>query len=115
MGGWRMAVFSKLLYIMSQCTFYVLHHFTTHAYDKVADLWREVQPDIVVSVITMVNRVGSESLDYAGFSHVPYITVITDFEHSFDHPWMQSRRQILVVGNRHMREQAMRLNYHSHS
>jgi hypothetical protein len=84
-----------------------------------------------------VNRIASEGLDWAGMSDVPFVTMITgvaialapaashpparrhacaaDFAHSFDHPWIQSRRQHVICGSSTLQEQARDQLFPSHS
>ncbi len=113
-SGIRGMLCAKILYILSNIAFFFLHR-GDHAYRLCQQEWLKSKPDIVICVITMVNRVASESLDWASMSDVPFVTMITDFAHSFDHPWIQSRRQHVICGSSILQEQARDLLFPSHS
>lgn len=50
--------------------------------------------DCVVSFVPILNAIMADVLP----SHVPLLTVLTDFSHTQTHPWMQHPRQHVVAG-----------------
>ncbi|KAA8499462.1 putative monogalactosyldiacylglycerol synthase 2, chloroplastic [Porphyridium purpureum] len=61
---------------------------------------------LVVSFVPFLNP----ALLYA-LPHIPYLTVITDFEHSEEHPWLQDQRQICFCPTREVARQARQLGW----
>lgn len=61
----------------------------------------------VVSFVPFLNAIFAESLA----SHIPLMTVLTDFSHTPGHPWMQHPRQHVVAGTDIAVAQALSFGY----
>jgi UDP-N-acetylglucosamine:LPS N-acetylglucosamine transferase len=106
------SLFARFILLITRAIFFVLHNVANNVGVRVvADEWRRQQPDLVVSFITLTNRLIIDSLAYAGLPTVPLVTVVTDFEHSVYHPWMQSPRQNLVCGTDALIRQAHAMGF----
>lgn len=67
--------------------------------------WRELAPDLVISVIPHFNRALYESLRHEA-PEVPFVTVLTDFADYPPHFWFESQDQHLICGSELAIEQA---------
>ena len=73
-------------------------------------VWRERQPDMVVSVIPNFNRALFQSLNQA-LPSVPLITILTDMADSPPHFWIEKQRQYLICGTDKAVQQAHAAGY----
>lgn len=73
-------------------------------------LWRENQPDLVVSLIPNFNRALGESLRRAR-PGVPLVTVLTDIADYPPHFWMECQEQYLICGSDRAVEQALAMKH----
>ena len=75
-----------------------------------ARYWREMRPDLVVSLIPNFNREIAESVRQA-LPGVPFVTVLTDLA---DYPprfWMEPESEFLIVGTQRAAEQAYSMGH----
>jgi hypothetical protein len=92
-----------------------LMHAVIRAYHRpavklLAGYWREAHPDLVVSLVPNFNRALFESLKSA-LSHVPYVTLLTDFADYPPHFWIERQPQYLICGTDKAARQARDLGY----
>jgi UDP-N-acetylglucosamine:LPS N-acetylglucosamine transferase len=73
-------------------------------------LWRENQPDLVVSLIPNFNRALGESLRRA-LPGVPLVTVLTDLADYPPHFWIERQQQFLICGSDKAVEQARAMGH----
>ena len=62
---------------------------------RLQQYWREHQPDLVLSLMPLVNRVLCESLQ-AELPDIPFVTSITDFADCPPNFWLESQEQLLI-------------------
>jgi UDP-N-acetylglucosamine:LPS N-acetylglucosamine transferase len=72
--------------------------------------WREHQPDLVVSLLPLVNRVLYESLQ-AELPNTPFVTAITDFADCPPHFWIEPQEQLLICPSELAVNQAQACGY----
>lgn len=72
--------------------------------------WRDRQPDLVVSLMPLVNRVLCESLRLE-CPQTPFITSITDFADCPSHFWIEPQEQYLICPSERSMQQAKALSY----
>jgi UDP-N-acetylglucosamine:LPS N-acetylglucosamine transferase len=65
-----------------------------------------IKPSLVISCCPHLNQVFVEAC-----APVPVLTLVTDFESSDDHPWLQDLRQYVVCGTDRLLQQARALGY----
>ncbi|MGB3201847.1 MAG: hypothetical protein WBA99_13160 [Nodosilinea sp.] len=75
--------------------------------------WREQQPDLVVSLMPIVNRVLYDSLRLEQ-PNTPFITAITDFADCPPHFWIEPQDQPLICPSPYAIEQARAMGYPDH-
>ena len=69
--------------------------------------FRSSTPDLVVSCCPVINGVCVDALEGAA----PLVTLLSDFESSSDHPWIQDPRQFLICGTQRALDQALAANH----
>lgn len=72
---------------------------------RISKLWQRETPDLVVSVMPLLNRVINESLK-AYNPAIPSVTVITDFAEYLYKSWFATSGETVVCGTRKSRYQA---------
>jgi 1,2-diacylglycerol 3-beta-galactosyltransferase len=72
--------------------------------------WREHQPDLVVSLLPLVNRVLYESLQ-AELPNTPLVTSITDFADCPPNFWIERQEQFLICPSQQTVKQAQACGY----
>ena len=73
-------------------------------------MWRESQPDLVVSLVPNFNRALWESLRHV-LPNVPFVTVLTDIADYPPHFWMERQQQYFICGSDKAEEQARALGH----
>ena len=68
-------------------------------------VWKERQPDMVVSVVPNFNRALCESLGKA-LPNVPLVTILTDMADYPPHFWIEQQKQYLICGTEKAVQQA---------
>ena len=68
------------------------------------------QPDIVVSLMPLFNRVIKESVDIA-LPGVPFITSVTDFADCPEHFWIERQEQLMICPSERIAKQARERGY----
>ncbi|MBV6625903.1 MAG: UDP-N-acetylglucosamine--LPS N-acetylglucosamine transferase [Rivularia sp. (in: Bacteria)] len=74
------------------------------------EYWREHQPDLVVSLMPLVNRVLYESLQ-TELPQTPFVTSITDFADCPPHFWIEPQEQLLICPSKLAVRQAQNVGY----
>lgn len=72
--------------------------------------WREHQPDLVVSLMPLINRVLCESLQ-AELPETPFVTSITDFADCPPNFWIEPQEQLLICPSEKAVQQAQANGY----
>jgi UDP-N-acetylglucosamine:LPS N-acetylglucosamine transferase len=72
--------------------------------------WHEQQPDLVVSLMPLVNRVLYESLQEE-FPNTPFVTSMTDFADCPPHFWIEPQEQFLICPSEQAIQQAQAFGY----
>jgi len=72
---------------------------------RLARVWKERQPDLVVSFVPHFNRALGESLQTA-HPAVPFVTLLTDLADFPPHFWIERQPQYLICGTQRAVEQA---------
>lgn len=72
--------------------------------------WREHQPDLVVSLLPLVNQALYESLQ-AELPQTPFVTSITDFADCPPHFWIEPQDQFLICPSERTVQQAKACGY----
>lgn len=72
--------------------------------------WREHQPDLVLSLMPLVNRVLCESLQ-TELPEIPFVTSITDFADCPPNFWIESQEQLLICPSQTAVRQARTFGY----
>ncbi len=74
---------------------------------RVVRFFREIKPDLMISVHPLMNYFGVHLRDKAGLSHVPFVTVVTDMVSV--HPiWMYPKVTLCTVPTNPARELALK-------
>lgn len=79
-------------------------------YNLLRKYWREHQPDLVVSLMPLINRVLYESLR-AELPETPFITSITDFADCPPNFWIEPQEQLLICPSERAVQQAQSFGY----
>lgn len=77
---------------------------------RLQNYWREHQPDLVVSLMPLVNRVLCESLR-SELPHTPFVTSITDLADCPPNFWIEHQEQLLICPSSKTLEQAQDCGY----
>ncbi|MEL6899857.1 MAG: glycosyltransferase [Cyanobacteria bacterium J06606_4] len=72
--------------------------------------WQAQQPDLVVSLMPLFNRVLCESLQ-TEMPTVPFVTAVTDFADCPQHFWIEQQNQLLICPSAQVYEQAKDAGY----
>jgi Glycosyltransferase family 28 C-terminal domain len=99
-NGWTLG--SPQLMRILQGLIWVYHGKTVRLLEK---YWRELKPDMVVSLIPHFNRALCESLR-KGCPGKPFVTILTDFADYPPHFWIERQEQFLICGSEHAVQQA---------
>ena len=86
---------------------WLMHPIWRHQLRK---FWRKKQPDLVVSLMPLLNRVLFESLQ-AEMPDVPFVTSVTDFADCPKHFWIEAQNQIMICPSRRVVSQAKATGY----
>lgn len=78
--------------------------------NRLKQYWREHQPDLVVSLLPLVNRVLCESLQ-AELPNTPFVTSITDFADCPPNFWIEQQQQLLICPSEQTVKQAQACGY----
>ena len=85
---------------------------------QLATYWRKEQPDMVVSLMPLLNRVLQESLQYS-LPLTPFVTSVTDFADCPPHFWIESPRakqpQFMICPSQRVWQQAQAAGYGAES
>lgn len=73
-------------------------------------MWRETQPDAVVSLVPNFNRALAEGLRRAR-PGAPFVTILTDIADYPPHFWIERQEQFLICGSEKAVEQALTLGH----
>lgn len=85
----------------------LLHRFWRQ---RLRQYWRAQQPDLVVSLMPLVNRVLCESLALE-CPDIPFVTSITDFADCPPHFWLEPQAQFLICPSQRAVAQAQALGH----
>lgn len=77
---------------------------------RLQNYWRKHQPDLVVSLMPLVNRIVYESLR-SELPSTPFVTSITDFADCPPNFWIEKQKQILICPSSRTVEQAQDCGY----
>lgn len=77
---------------------------------QLAEYWRQQQPDMVVSLMPLLNRVIYESFAQA-CPGKPFVTSVTDFADCPQHFWIEPQPQLLICPSARVRQQAKAMDY----
>lgn len=77
---------------------------------RLQQYWREHKPDLVLSLMPLVNRVLCESLQ-AELPEIPFVTSITDFADCPPNFWIESQEQLLICPSETAVRQARTFGY----
>jgi hypothetical protein len=72
--------------------------------------WKQHKPDIVVSLMPVINRLLFESVQ-AALPDVPFVTLITDHADCPPHFWIEPQNQLLICPTQRAVEQAKNFGY----
>jgi hypothetical protein len=78
--------------------------------NRLRQFWREQQPDLVVSLMPLLNHVLCESLRLE-YPNTPFVTSITDFADCPPHFWIEQQEQFLICPSQRAIEQARASGY----
>jgi hypothetical protein len=106
-NGWTLG--SPQLMRMLQALIWVYHGKTVRLLDS---YWREMKPDMVVSLIPHFNRALCESLRKARPGK-PFVTILTDIADYPPHFWIEKQEQFLICGSDRAVQQARELGHSS--
>ena len=106
-NGWTLG--SPQLMRMLQALIWVYHGKTVRLLDS---YWREMKPDMVVSLIPHFNRALCESLRKARPGK-PFVTILTDIADYPPHFWIERQEQFLICGSDRAVQQARELGHPS--
>lgn len=79
---------------------------------QLTQYWQAEQPDLVVSLMPLFNRVLFESLQ-ATDSAIPFVTSVTDFADCPEHFWIEPQDQLMICPSAQVVEQAKAAGYPS--
>jgi Monogalactosyldiacylglycerol (MGDG) synthase/Glycosyltransferase family 28 C-terminal domain len=79
---------------------------------RLRQYWRKQQPDLVVSLMPLVNRVLGESLRLE-CPDIPFVTSITDFADYPPHFWLEPQEQFLICPSHRAVQQAKSLGHNA--
>ena len=77
---------------------------------RLQQYWRQHKPDLVISLMPLVNRVLCESLR-AELPETPFVTSITDFADCPPHFWLEPQEQLLICPSATAVQQAQSFGY----
>lgn len=77
---------------------------------RLQNYWRKHQPDLVVSLMPLVNKLLYESLQ-AELPNTPFVTSITDFADCPPNFWIEKQKQLLICPSSRTVEQAQDCGY----
>jgi UDP-N-acetylglucosamine:LPS N-acetylglucosamine transferase len=103
--GWTLGS-AQLLRVL-QLTLRMYHRPTVRLFEK---LWRQTQPDMVVSFVPHFNRAMCESLA-AVYPGRPFVTILTDIADYPPHFWIERQSQYLICGSDRAVKQAKALGH----
>jgi hypothetical protein len=106
-NGWTLG--SPQLMRMLQALIWVYHGKTVRLLES---YWREMRPDMVVSLIPHFNRALCESLRKARPGK-PFVTILTDIADYPPHFWIERQEQFLICGSDRAVQQARELGHSS--
>jgi 1,2-diacylglycerol 3-beta-galactosyltransferase len=72
------------------------------------EIWKQRQPDIVVSVVPNFNRALFQASQKAR-PGIPFVTILTDFADYPPHFWLEKQEQYAICGTERAYEQALRI------
>jgi len=104
-NGWTLG--SPQLMRMLQALIWVYHGKTVRLLEK---YWRELRPDMVVSLIPHFNRALCDSLRKA-CPGKPFVTILTDIADYPPHFWIERQEQFLICGSERAVQQARELGH----
>ena len=104
-NGWTLG--SPQLMRMLQGLIWVHHRKTVRLLEK---YWRELKPDMVVSLIPHFNRALCDSLRKACPGR-PFVTILTDIADYPPHFWIERQEQFLICGSERAVQQARELGH----
>jgi len=104
-NGWTLG--SPQLMRMLQGLIWVYHGETVRLLEK---YWRELRPDMVVSLIPHFNRALCDSLRKA-CPGKPFVTILTDIADYPPHFWIERQEQFLICGSERAVQQAQELGH----
>ena len=104
-NGWTLG--SPQLMRMLQGLIWVYHPKTVRLLER---YWRELRPDMVVSLIPHFNRALCESLRKA-CPGKPFVTILTDIADYPPHFWIERQAQFLICGSDRAVQQARELGH----
>ena len=103
--GWTLGS-AQLLRVL-QFTLRMYHRPTVKLFQK---LWRQEQPDMVVSFVPHFNRAMCESFG-AVYPERPFVTILTDIADYPPHFWIERQPQYLICGSERAVAQAKALGH----
>lgn len=77
---------------------------------KLTKYWQQQQPDMVVSLMPLMNRVLCESVGKA-LPGTPFITSVTDFADCPEHFWIEPQDQLMICPSATVAQQAKAMGY----
>jgi hypothetical protein len=104
-NGWTLG--SPQLMRMLQGLIWVYHGKTVRLLER---YWRELRPDMVVSLIPHFNRALCDSLRNA-CPGKPFVTILTDIADYPPHFWIERQEQFLICGSERAVQQARELGH----
>jgi hypothetical protein len=104
-NGWTLG--SPQLMRMLQGLIWVYHGKTVRLLER---YWREMRPDMVVSLIPHFNRALCDSLRNA-CPGKPFVTILTDIADYPPHFWIERQEQFLICGSERAVQQARELGH----
>ncbi|MCU0534547.1 MAG: UDP-N-acetylglucosamine--LPS N-acetylglucosamine transferase [Hydrococcus sp. Prado102] len=78
--------------------------------NRLQKFWQKQQPDLVVSLMPLVNKVLYESVE-AQISNTPFVTFMTDFADCPPHFWIEPQNQLLICPSQRALKQAKSFGY----
>ncbi len=104
-NGWTLG--STQLMRVLQGSIALYHRPTVRLLEK---QWRQLQPDMLVSVVPHFNRALCESFANV-YPERPFVTILTDFADYPPHFWIERQDQFLICGSQRAVEQARQLGH----
>jgi 1,2-diacylglycerol 3-beta-galactosyltransferase len=99
---WAKAINDPISVPIFKARIQLMHRLWRH---RLRHYWREQQPDLVVSLMPLFNRVLYQSLRLE-CPETPFITSITDFADCPPHFWIESQDQLLICPSQQALQQA---------